>query len=253
MNSMLDAPPRRARGASLVAVVGTIGIYALLVAAASYVGARSVGNFTKLMPVTEMVEVDLPEPPKPPETEKAAEPPPERAIGAAKAVAEPEPPPPSAAQAGEVLDAKSDVVDFGDTVVTGTGTSYAGGITDSTGNSKTAVRDVNARGDAGGTGVRQVANVVDLSRPPQLTSSARWQCPFPLEADDAGVDHAVVTLRVTVGADGKVQSVTTSTDPGNGFAREARRCAQQKAWSTGLDRDGKPTSGVAVVNVRFDR
>jgi outer membrane biosynthesis protein TonB len=81
----------------------------------------------------------------------------------------------------------------------------------------------------------------------------QWDCPFPEEADDAGVDHAVVTLRVEVGGDGTVQSVRATSDPGHGFAREARRCAMSKRWSAGLDRAGNPANAVALVNVRFDR
>ncbi len=258
MSSMLDAPPRTGGAGSWIAVAGTVGAHALLVAAASYAGLHGTDELKKLMPVTEMFEVALPEPPPPPpepEPEAQRAPPPTAAHAHAKVAAqEPEPPPPSAAQAGQVLDAKSDVVDFGDTVVTGSGDSYAGGVTDSAGNSKTAVRDVSARGDAGGTGVKPpAAPTVDLSRPPQLAGGSQWQCPFPLEADDAGIDHAVVTLRVSVGADGRVQSVVTSNDPGNGFGREARRCATSKRWTSGFDREGRPTSAVAVVNVRFDR
>lgn len=254
MSSMLDATPASSGAASWLAVAGTVGAHALLVLGASYLGVRGADELQKLMPVTEMVEVALPEPPAPPpspEPERAPVPAPVRAPVAAPA---PEPPPPSAAQAGQVLDAKSDVVDFGDTVVTGSGDRYAGGVTDAAGDSKTAVRDTAARGDAGGTGTKPpAAPAVDFSRPPQLAGGSQWQCPFPLEADDAGIDHAVVTLRVSVGADGRVQSVVTSSDPGSGFGREAKRCATSKRWTAGSDREGHPTSAVAVVNVRFDR
>lgn len=256
MSSMLDAPPQSRGAASWLGVGGTIGAHALLVVAASYAGMRGASELKKLMPVTEMVEVALPEPlapPPEPEPERAPTPAPVHAKVAAPTPAA-EPPPPSAAQAGQILDAKSDVVDFGDTVVTGSGDSYAGGVTDGAGNSKTAVRDTAARGDAGGAGVKPpAAPTVDLSRPPQLAGGLKWDCPFPLEADDAGIDHAVVTLRVSVGADGRVQSVVTSSDPGNGFGREARRCATAKRWATGLDREGRPTPGAALINVRFDR
>jgi protein TonB len=116
------------------------------------------------------------------------------------------------------------------------------------------VQNADARGDAGGSGTKLLATPsVDLSRPPQLAGGLKWDCPFPLEADDAGIDHAVVTLRVSVGADGQVRSVVTSSDPGNGFGREARRCATSKRWSWGLDREGRATSGVVTVNVGFHR
>ncbi len=40
-------------------------------------------------------------------------------------------------------------------------------------------------------------------------------------------------------------------DPGNGFGREARRCASSKRWQGGLDRLGHPVEAQATVNVRF--
>ena len=84
-------------------------------------------------------------------------------------------------------------------------------------------------------------------------AGSAWDCPFPVEADDAGVDHAVVTLRVEVGADGHVVQASATRDPGHGFGREARRCALYKRWAPGLDREGRAASSVTVVNVRFER
>jgi len=252
MSSVLDAPPPSNGAASYAAVIGTVATHGLLVVVASLVGVHGVSSIKKLLPATEMVEVELPEAPKqPPDAPEPA-----TLTPRTKAVApSPAPPPPTAAQAGEVLDAKSDVVDFSDTIVTGTGDKYAGGVTDSTGSSTNAVHDPSARGDASGRAVKPAPPVVvvDLSRPPQLAGSAQWQCPFPFEADDAGVDHAAVGLRVEVAADGSVRSVSTSADPGNGFGREAKRCATSKRWTAALDRLGHPVAGVATVNVRFDR
>lgn len=248
---MLDAPPERSRKAQALGLAGTLGVHAAIIAGASLLG---IGGAKALAaaPVTEMVEIDLPEPPKAPEPE-AFKPPPAAPRVRAEAKA-PEPPPeatPQAAQAGQILDAKADVVDFGDSVVTGNGDAYAGGVTDASGTSKKAVSDVSARG-AGSAPVEK-PKPVDLSRAPKLAGGATWQCPFPLEADDAGIDHALVTLRVEVAADGSVRRVTTTTDPGSGFGREAKRCATSKRWAFGLDRDGHPIDAVAIVNVRFDR
>jgi len=225
MSSMLDAPPNGAGAASWLAVLGAIAAHAVLAALASQGGVRSARDLQNLLPITQMVEVALPEPPAPaPPAVPPAAPPPavparvalpqairERAVTAAA-----EPAPPSAAQAGQVLDAKSEVVDFGDVIVTGSGNAFAGGVTDGAGTSRSAVRDPAARGDARGTGAKPAAPVVDLSRPPQLAGGSQWQCPFPPEADDAGVDHALVTLRVNVAANGRVQSVVTSRNRGRG-------------------------------------
>lgn len=256
MTSLLDAPPERSRKARALGLVGTVTVHGVMIAGASLAG---IGGVTALQaePVTEMVEVDLPPEPPPPRA-----PPPEapkplpqpRAKPAEPVSPAPEPPPeatPQAAQAGRILNADADLVDFGDSFVTGGGDSYAGGVTDGRGTAKTAVYDAGARG-AGSAPVEK-PKAVDLSRPPKLAGDARWQCPFPLEADDAGIDHAVVTLRVEVGADGGVQRVTLTSDPGSGFGREARRCASSKRWAAALDREGRPISAVATVNVRFDR
>ena len=251
MSSLLDAPPPTTGAASYVAIVGTIAAHGLAVLVASYVGVRGVSELKRLLPVTEMVEVELPEVPKTvADTTPAATPPPARTR-----VVSPTPaaPPPTAAQAGQVLDAKSDVVDFGDSFVTGAGDAYAGGVTDSSGTSTRAVRDLRAHGDGGGEVKKSSAPPVDLSRPPRLDGSAQWQCPFPAEADDAGIDHAVVTLHVDVGANGSVRNVTTVGDPDSGFGREARRCAGSKRWLAGFDRAGHAIDASATVNVRFDR
>jgi protein TonB len=245
------AAPETTRAASYVAIVGSIAAHGLAVLAAPYVGVRGTSELTRLLPVTEMVEVDLPEAPKTiTETALAATPVPARAR-----VASPTPatPPPTAAQAGQVLEAKSDAVDFGDSFATGAGDAYAGGVTDKSGTSTSAVRDVRAQGNADGEGKEPGPPAPDLSRPPRLDGSARWQCPFPDEADDAGIDHAVVTLHVDIAANGGVRNVTTVSDPGNGFGREARRCAGSKRWLAGWDRGGHAIAASATVNVRFER
>ena len=254
MTSLLDEAPERTGKARLFGVAGTVAVHALMIGGASPVGIGGV-TALKAEPVTEMVEVQLPEPPKAAEPEPEPPKPAPQLPRAKPDLPAAEPPPeatPQAAEAGKILDAKSDMVDFGDTFVSGNGSSFAGGITDGKGTSKVAVTDTAARG-AGAAPAPKPVKAVDLSRPPQLAGGAQWQCPFPLEADDAGIDNAVVTLRVEVDASGGVQKVTTTADPGNGFGREARRCATSKRWAAGLDREGHPVAAVALINVRFER
>lgn len=143
-------------------------------------------------------------------------------------------------------------VDFGDTVVTGNAAQHAGGVSANEGASKAPVHDktAQANGAVGGTGKNPA---VDLTRAPRLASGLNWDCPFPVEADDAGIDSAVVGLRVEVAADGKVREAKATKDPGYGFGREARRCALSKRWAPGLDRAGQPITAIALVNVRFER
>jgi protein TonB len=219
------------------------------------------------VPVTRMVEIDMTPPPRPPTApeEPPAPPPlPPPAAAPAKPVvkapkpkprepAKPEPPPPAPAQAGRLLSAPDEVVDFGDTIVSGTGSHYVGGVSAANGTAQQAARDASANGVVGGVPGGTGDPIVDRARPPRLGGQALWDCPFPPEADDAGIDHAVVTLRVDVAADGGVVRAGASSDPGHGFGREAERCAQTKTWVPALDRSGRAIGGSAIVRVRFDR
>jgi periplasmic protein TonB len=93
----------------------------------------------------------------------------------------------------------------------------------------------------------------DRSRSPMLAGNGQWDCPFPSEAARAGVDSAIVTLRVEVTADNQIESVIVLRDPGDGFGREARRCALSKRWQAGLDREGRAAHRTTVVSVHFQR
>lgn len=254
--SSLDAYVAPSKALPFVAVLGAAGVHVAVIASALLMGTTEPRPAPPPPKVTQMVEVTLPvekapEPP-PPEPEPAKPPPtaapaPPRAPRVPKAA-----PPPAAAQAAKVLTAAEEVVDFGDTIVSGKATSYARGVTASNGTATHAVRDQRATGE-GADGGKGTAVKGDASRPPSLAGGARWDCPFPVEADDAGMDRAVVGLRVEVAADGGVQEVKSTSDPGYGFAREARRCAKSKRWSPGLDRNGQPARAVALVTVHFER
>ncbi len=251
--SVLDNPAQQTRGTSLVAGGATVVVHVALIALAALIGRHVARELHTPLLVTQMIEVELPpaaptpEPPAPRAAAPAVPAPAARASTPAQSA-----PPPAAAQAGQVLTAAADIVDFGDTFVAGKGASYAGGVTQAGGTATHAMRNAAARagGVEGGIGTELGG---DGSRAPQLAGGAVWDCPFPPEADDAGVDHAVVTLRVEVAADGRVIAANPSSEPGHGFGREARRCALGKRWAPGLDRNGAPTSAVALVNVRFNR
>jgi outer membrane biosynthesis protein TonB len=246
-----------------LAALATTGVHAVVVLLAMISGARGATRPVEAVAVTQMVEIALPpspapspaasepEPPPPPPAAVKA-PPPAPKVRAPKPVPPQEAPPPAAAQAGQVLEAKADVVDFSETIVSGKGPEFAGGVTESGGTATHAVRDVRARagGVEGGTGTNLDA---DRSRAPQLAGGARWDIPFPPEADDADIDHAVVTLQVSVDANGRVESVTVKAEPGYGFGRATRRYAEGKRWAAALDRAGRPIKGVTLINVRFDR
>jgi protein TonB len=86
-----------------------------------------------------------------------------------------------------------------------------------------------------------------------LAEGVSWNCPFPAEADESGIDGAVVGLAIEVDANGDVINVTVERDPGAGFGRAAAACARSKRFSPAEDRDGKPIVGRSRVNVRFHR
>ncbi|MGC4088110.1 MAG: hypothetical protein QM756_09465 [Polyangiaceae bacterium] len=250
--SMLDAPPP-ARRSPWLAMLATTALHGALVGMALLLGLQGAKQLGVIAPVTEMVEVELPKAPEP-EPEPPAETPPEPPTKLVRAQATPQPPaatPPAAAVAGQVLAAADEVADFGDTFVVGKGSSYAGGTTDANGTSKRAVRDSGAQGS--GAVAPVAAAAPDLSREPSLAGGSRWDCPFPEEADADDIDHAVVVLQIEVSADGRAVNAKSTSDPGHGFAREARRCALRKTFSPGLDRAGKPIVAFKVVKIHFDR
>lgn len=198
-------------------------------------------------PPTEVIDI---EPPAPPPPKPAAETPPAPFPTAAKApvhrIA------PVLAQAAQVITrtpASSEPLDFTNDIVTGTGASFAGGTTASTGTSRTVVREAGLPAPVaalGGTGSGD-----NLSRPASMAGESTWKCPFPIDAN--GIDDAFVQLRVFVDAAGKALDATVMTDPGHGFGAEALRCAIGTPWNPALDREGKPVRATAIVRVHFTR
>lgn len=135
-----------------------------------------------------------------------------------------------------------------------------GGKTSKDGSGKKIVTNPAASltGSPSGTGTGPAgppkATGPDLSKPPTLSGSTSWNCPFPAEADAEGRDSAVATIVVTVRVDGTPQSVSVVSDPGAGFGRAARQCALGRRYQPALDRAGAPTVGTTPpIRVRFSR
>jgi protein TonB len=151
------------------------------------------------------------------------------------------------AQAARVLGATDDVAEFSETLIRGRGRTFSAGATvvDS--------RAARARDRTDTAGAEQRRQDADASRGPGLAAGANWDCPFPEEADEREIAHAVVTLRVDVAANGGIDAVAIVSDPGAGFGREARRCALRKRWSPGRDRSGRALTASVLVHVKFDR
>jgi protein TonB len=207
------------------------------------------------------IEMINPPPPPPPVEEKPPEEEAPKPVAAVKAPShEREAPPPAPAQAGKILTQEPDPnepVDLtGQGFVTGNADTYAGGVTASSGTSKTAVRELNAvvGGVPGGTGTKVGAVGPDLSRPPGIVGGSQWDCPFPPEADAEEINYQRVKLLIVVRPDGTPQDAKVIGDPGNGFGREARKCALTRRYEPALDREGRPVSGtIPQVNITFQR
>jgi protein TonB len=138
------------------------------------------------------------------------------------------------------------IVDFGDTLVVGLAESEARGSVEGRGAG-------HAEG-AGDPSARVAGSAPDRSRAPRLAGGGRWDaCGFPDEADEAGMNQAVVGLRVSVDADGTLREVDVIRDPGFGFGQLASRCARRSRWLPALDREGQPMAATHLLSVRFVR
>jgi protein TonB len=207
-----------------------------------------------------VIEVDTaPPPPAPPPPEPAplepasAEPAaaPARAARAAPASAAPP------AEAGKVLAAAADapgVADF--TMVQGAGATYVGGITTSTGTSRTeggahvaaAAAPFGGGGGGGGAG----RGGPDRSRKARPVGSD-WDCSSLFPAG-ATTDNATVVIVARVREGGQPESVNVVSDPGQGFGAAARACAMRQRYAAAEDQDGRPVVGMtAPFRVRFTR
>ncbi len=211
-------------------------------------------------------EVEVPKEEKPPEPppEPAKEEPKEEPKAAPPKESPKDtapPPPPAAAQAGAVMTQQPDPnepVDFTNSFVSGSSATYAGGVTQTNGTSANAVyhRNAQAGGVPGGTGTAPVPPAPvgpDRSRHVGLAGSHQWSCPFPPEADTEQIDEAAVGVEFLVTVEGKVTNFKITKDPGHGFAREARLCAQREKYDVGLDRDGRPVPQTMKINITFAR
>jgi protein TonB len=258
-----------AQATSATAWLGyTLGAFALLLG--MMVTARVVTVILESMnaqaapPPVAPQEIDVmrdepPPPPPPPAPTEAPEAKPEPPPVPKAAPKEAPPPAPAPAQAAKVLTQEPDPnepVDLtGNTIVQGNADAYAGGTTMANGTSTRAVRGIaSPTGVPGGTGAPQAkaAGGPDRSRKCSV-GGTEWNCPFPPEADTAQVDDAYVTLHVDLRPDGSPQAVRIVNDPGNGFGREAKRCAMSKSYTSGLDRDGNAIPCDFTTRVHFSR
>jgi outer membrane biosynthesis protein TonB len=163
------------------------------------------------------------------------------------------PPPPT--QAAKVISATPDPsqpLDLGDfAMVTGTATTFSGGMTSTNGPSKKAVPDTRPTARVA---PRPPAPVAPSQAKPAHPSRDDWSCTWPDEEQDSDLNDAHVVIRVVVDRDGSPQSVEVLNAPKPSFAEAARRCGMSESFQPALDAVGQripgPTSPFLVHFVR---
>jgi len=154
------------------------------------------------------------------------------------------------AQAGKLAAVSNAPVDFtGTAFVVGSGPTYAGGTTTSSGASGTpAVGAVAPGGTTDGAGTaRSRARAVSLDE-------GGWNCPWPAEADAQQVNEQIVVLRVSVLPDGRADNVDVLSDPGFGFGAAARLCALRTRFEPARDPAGQMITALSPpIRVHFFR
>ena len=253
------APRARRVPAAVIAALAHLGLALWIVGMQESLEGWSADLAARIHDELTRVEIVDIAPPKPPPEPPPAEPPPSETPPAAPT--EPTTPPtPRArikvgaapAQAGKVVSAAPGALDLtGDVFVQGQGSAYAGGAT-----------------TPGGTGTGPVPQV---GTPPQVPPakpaaparskassvslrSGQWSCAWPDEAISLPLDEMTATIRVTVRADGTVESSEVVQDPGDGFAAAALRCARATRFTPATDPEGRPIRAASPpIRVHFYR
>lgn len=257
-------PPSRRLPALVIAALAHVGLAAWVVGMQPSLEAWSADLASRIhdeLVRVEIVDIATPPEPKPPEPEPApaAPPPPSNEPAPAS------PSPPAAprarlkvgaapAQAGKILSAPKGALDLtGEVFIEGQGSAYAGGASSPGGAGKGPVARV---------GTPPAAPPAPPAKPPAGRSraapvslrSGQWSCPWPEQAIDLPLDEQTAIIRVTVRADGVVETSEIVDDPGDGFAAAALRCARATRFTPATDFDGKPIRATSPpIRVHFYR
>jgi TonB family protein len=264
---VFQGEPRRGRrglGALLLATIlhAAVGLWLLeqrptLEGWSAEVAARVHEELNRV----EIVELPpSPSPPEPPPQPSEPMPPPQPSEPAPVPVSAPPAPrtrlkvgnPP--AKAAKVLAAAPGALDLtGEVFVEGKGDAYAGGATSPGGTGQHPSSDVGAPPAQPKPDPPREPNRPSRAAPVSLRSG-QWNCPWPDAAADLPLDEMTATIRVTVRADGSVETSAIVEDPGDGFAPAALRCARATRFTPATDADGRPIRAVSPpIRVHFYR
>jgi protein TonB len=265
--------PVPARGATALGVAFALAVHLGVIALSPREAAQAA---VEKAPPVEMEFIEPP-PPPPPEPEvpeepvqavmaperrpepvvrpepKKAEPPPKAAEDtppppAAEPVAEPAAEKPS--EPAPALVAAPDANSTNDhTIVQSASGAFAGKGTGGSGvpgGTGTGAAVGSRQGVVGGTGTGTAT--------PVTLSLKDWRCAWPEEAEYEDFDQQLVSIRVVVAEDGRVEKADIVTDPGYGFGRAARDCARRVRFNPAKDASGRAVKAVSPpINVRFVR
>jgi protein TonB len=154
------------------------------------------------------------------------------------------------AQAGQLAAVSAEPADFtGMAFIVGSGASYPGGATTSSGTGRKAA--LGAVGPEPSIG--KSSSPRTRARSVSLDQSA-WNCPWPAEADAEQVNEQTVVLQASVRADGRADGVDVLSDPGFGFGAAARLCALRTRFEPAHDVAGQPIAAQSPpIRVHFFR
>jgi protein TonB len=237
-------------GAVVVALYG--GVFALVSRMGSCLGpwsAEMAALIHEAIAMERAVEVTPPPPPpSPPPSAPVAEAPRIVVSRSMRAPNTQQPRTTPPAQAGQLAAASAEPADFtGVAFIVGSGTSYAGGATTSSGTNRNPVLGAIA---PGGTG----ASIIQTRARPVALDQSAWNCPWPAEADAEQVNEQTVVLRADVRSDGRADRVDVLSDPGFGFGGAARLCALRTCFEPARNGAGQPiTAQSPPIRVHFFR
>jgi len=254
------AAPRRRLPAALIAGLAHLALGVWIVGMQPSLEAWSADLASRIHDELTRVEIVELAPPKPAEPSPVAAPPPPAPDTTPSATPPPSEPAPrvrlkvgaAPARAGKIVSAPGAPLDLtGEVFVEGQGSAYAGGATSPGGTGTTPTKQVGAPPPAASP--TPTPSKPSRAAPVSLPTD-EWNCPWPDEASELPIDEQTATIRVTVRADGSVESSTVVQDPGDGFAAAAIRCARRTRFTPAKDPEGRPIRAVSPpIRLHFYR
>jgi len=160
-----------------------------------------------------------------------------------------EPPPAETATAAQALTSVESGNDPSFSVPTGTGASYAGGVTSSFGTSGAPVSGTVPVATASPLPGTATSTATPTTRAPRPRT--RWRCTMPGSARAAALADPSVLLELTVREDGSVTRAVVIDEPGYGLGAAASACALRERLHAARTPEGRAIAAIARYRIRF--